>query len=98
VIDSIKVSNFVLTLYSPAATIAAVGNDFLGTRTDGKTLRSFRANPGGYIVYFDPKLGEDTTGSLNRSDRKERLALKRSLGIGRGHRRRMQGGAGAARV
>jgi len=27
--------------------------------TDGKTLRSFSVNPGGYINYFDPKLGED---------------------------------------
>ena len=65
--------------------------------TDGKTLRSFGVNPGGYINYFDPKLGEDGEDTdFSAPDdtlARKRLDLKRSMGVGRGHRRRLLGGA-----
>ena len=99
IIDGRKVSNFVLPLYFTSSQERGGRNDFLGTLTDGKALRSFKANPGGYIMYFDPKTGEDEPWESPHSARsKERLDLKRSLGIGRGHRRRLSGGAGAVGV
>jgi hypothetical protein len=94
IIDGRKVSNFVLPLYFTSGHERGGRNDFLGTLTDGKTLRSFKANPGGYIMYFDPKTGEQPWESPHSARSKERLDLKRSLGIGRGHRRRLSGGAG----
>jgi hypothetical protein len=71
-------------------------NDFLGTVTDGKTLRSFDVNPGGYINFFDPRLGQggaDTDFSApDDGVARKRLDLKNSMGVGRGHRRRLMGG------
>ena len=97
VIDGQSVSNFVLPLYFTASHERGSRNDFLGTVTDGKTLRSFGVNPGGYINYFDPSLGErgEDTDFSAPDDRlaRKRLDLKSSMGVGRGHRRRLLGGA-----
>jgi hypothetical protein len=97
VVDGQTVSNFVLPLYFTASHERGSRNDFLGTVTDGKTLRSFGVNPGGYINYFDPKLGEDGEdtdfSAPDDAIAKKRLDLKRSMGVGRGHRRRLLGGA-----
>ncbi len=85
VIDGIGVSNFVLPLYFTASAEHGGRNDFLGTRAEGRTLRSFSVNPGGYIGYFDPKTGTDQNYSTPGDKRSAlRLAVKRRLNIGRG--------------
>jgi hypothetical protein len=95
-IDGIGVSNFVLPLYFTSTEERGGRNDFLGTRpktgsTPGRTLRSFSANPGGYITFFDPKTGKDRDWSPPKSRRSlQRLAVKKLLGVGRGHRRRQR--------
>ena len=84
-IDGIGVSNFVLPLYFTASAEHGGRNDFLGTRAQGRTLRSFSVNPGGYIGYFDPKTGKDQNYSTPGDTRSAlRLAAKRRLNIGRG--------------
>jgi len=97
VIDRIKVSNFVLPLYFTSGNERGGRNDFLGTITKGKTLRSFSTNPGGYIGFFDPlagKGGDDTTWSREDDKRaEERLATKLRLKVGRGNLRRQRWGA-----
>jgi len=49
------------------------------------------------VNYFDPKLGEDREdtdfSAPDDTIAKKRLDLKRSMGVGRGHRRRLLGGA-----
>lgn len=93
-IDGLSVSNFVLPLYFTSTEERGGRNDFLGTRAKtgphkGQTLRSFSANPGGYLTYFDPKTGKDRDWSPPASRRsKKRLAVKGALGVGRGQRRR----------
>jgi hypothetical protein len=57
----VPVSNFVLPLYFTSSHERGGRNDFLGTITDGKTLRSFSVNPGGYIGFFDPVKNEHVT-------------------------------------
>jgi hypothetical protein len=54
-IDEIKVSNFVLPLYFTGGEEYDGRNDFLGNVHNGKTLKSFGVNPGGYISYIDPQ-------------------------------------------
>jgi hypothetical protein len=92
-IDGVPVSNFVLPLYFTSSDERGGRNDFLGTvGPDGKTLRSFSINEGGYIGFFDPaagRHGDDVT--FERSKRAaERLAVKKQLRSGRGQRRRDQ--------
>jgi hypothetical protein len=60
-IDGIEVSNFVLPLYFTGSDERGGRNDFLGRRHDGKTLRSFGVNPGGYVGFYDPKKRDDVT-------------------------------------
>jgi hypothetical protein len=58
------VSNFVLPLYftgTRAVDERGARNDFLGRMHGGRTLRSFGINPGGYVGFFDPKLGKHDT-------------------------------------
>lgn len=57
-IDEVEVSNFVLPLYFTGGEEVAGRNDFLGRSHNGKTLRSFGVNPGGYIGFFNPQTGE----------------------------------------
>jgi hypothetical protein len=90
-IDGVRVSNFVLPLYFTSGNERGGRNDFLGTITMGKTLRSFSVNPGGYIGFFDSKAGDggdDVTWSLEDARAAKRLAIKKKLGIGRGNARR----------
>jgi hypothetical protein len=90
-IDGIRVSNFVLPLYFTSSNERGGRNDFLGTNVRGQagTLKSFSANPGGYITFFDPKTETDEDWSPPDSKRsKERLAIKKRLRVGRGQRRR----------
>jgi hypothetical protein len=63
-LDGIAVSNFLLPLYfTGTRETDEVGarNDFLGRSYGGQTLTSFGINPGGYIGFFDPQLGDHDT-------------------------------------
>jgi hypothetical protein len=60
-IDDVEVSNFVLPLYFTGSEELGGRNDFLGRIHDGKTLRSFNVNPGGYVGFFNPQTGEHET-------------------------------------
>jgi hypothetical protein len=66
-IDGVSVSNFVLPLYfTGTRDTDEVGarNDFLGRSYGGQTLKSFGINPGGYVGFFDPQLGDHDTYSI----------------------------------
>ena len=79
-IDGIKVSNFVLPLYFTGGEEKSGRNDFLGRSYDGKTLRSFGVNPGGYVGFFDPVLGDhDTFSRKGDEESARRLAIKSKL-------------------
>jgi len=60
-IDGVAVSNFVLPLYFTGGEERGGRNDFLGRAHQGKTLKSFGVNPGGYIGFYDPDTGGDDT-------------------------------------
>jgi len=63
-VDGVAVSNFLLPLYfTGTRDTDEVGarNDFLGRSYGGQTLKSFGINPGGYIGFFDPELGNHDT-------------------------------------
>ncbi len=72
-IDEIEVSNFLLPLYFTGGEEAGGRNDFLGRSHNGKTLKSFGVNPGGYIGFFNPKTGQHETFSIKG----DRIAQKR---------------------
>jgi hypothetical protein len=92
-IDHVNVSNFVLPLYFTSSDERGGRNDFLGTVTAGKTLRSFAVNPGGYIGFFDPSVNEHVTWSPDDDARgKARLGIKNAALAGRGERRRRTAG------
>lgn len=83
-IDGIEVSNFVLPLYFTPSTEKGARNDFLGTVKNGKTLTSFGVNPGGYIGFFDPELGEhDTFSRAHDSVAKKRMQIKSKAALAR---------------
>ena len=63
-IEEIEVSNFLLPLYFTGSEEIGGRNDFLGRISNGKTLRSFSVNPGGYIGFFNPATGEHETYSI----------------------------------
>lgn len=66
-LDGVSVSNFVLPLYftgTRASDEIGARNDFLGRSTGGHTLESFGINPGGYIGFYDPQLGDHDTFSI----------------------------------
>ena len=102
-IDDIEVSNFVLPLYFTGGEEKGGRNDFLGKIHNGETLQSFGVNPGGYVGFFDPQLGDhgdDDTFSI-QGDRvaAERFRLKsKAKGARRAIRyRRHRLGKGRAR-
>ena len=76
-IDGIAVSNFVLPLYFTGENELGGRNDFLGRSHEGKTLRSFGVNPGGYVGFYDPqKGGYDTYSAKGDGLAARRLELK----------------------
>lgn len=87
-IDGVNVSNFVLPLYFTGGEEKGGRNDFLGRAYKGKTLRSFSVNPGGYIGFFDPEMGDHDTFSMKGDGvATRRLKLKsRAKGARRGIR------------
>ncbi len=89
-IDGIQVSNFVLPLYFTPGDERGGRNDFLGTLTKaGTRLASFGTNPGGYIGFFDPKTGKDSTFELPGDKRAaERQRIKDEIGLARRSTRR----------
>ncbi len=88
-IDGVKVSNFVLPLYFTETDEAGGRNDFLGREYNGKKLKSFNINPGGYVSFFDPATGE--YGDFSRkSDKRaaQRMGIKKQAGSGRSNLRK----------
>lgn len=83
-IDGVEVSNFVLPLYFTGGEEVGGRNDFLNRSHNGKTLKSFGVNPGGYVGFFDPKLNNHDTFSM-RGDKvaAKRLRTKRIAGSAR---------------
>ena len=57
-VDGVAVSNFVLPSYFSLGEQDGRRNDFLGTKHNGQTLRSFGMNPGAYLNIFDAKSGK----------------------------------------
>ena len=80
-VDGIAVANFVLPLYFTGSDELGGRNDFLGRAHNGKTLRSFGINPGGYVGFFDPATGQQETFS-RKGDKAaaERLKVKAKAG------------------
>jgi hypothetical protein len=76
-VDDTEVSNFVLPLYFTGSEEVGGRNDFLGRSHNGKTLQSFRVNPGGYIGFFNPATGDQETFSM-KADKvaEKRLRIK----------------------
>lgn len=82
--DNVTVSNFLLPLYFTPDAEPGGRNDFLGRAHGGATLASFGVNPGGYIGFFDPKLGKHVTFAGAGDERAmQRLAIKREQAAGR---------------
>ena len=78
-VDGVEVSNFVLPLYFTGGEERGGRNDFLGRNHNGKTLRSFGVNPGGYVGFFDPKTGKDETFAAEGDDvAARRLEIKQN--------------------
>ena len=76
-IDGVGVSNFLLPLYFTGSEEKGGRNDFLGRSYNGKTLKSFGVNPGGYVGFFDPQVGDmDTFAMRDDAVAAQRLALK----------------------
>lgn len=91
-IDGEEVSNFVLPLYFTGGEELGGRNDFLGTKHNGTTLRSFGINPGGYVGFFDPAIPDHDTFSRSgvaEMDKKaeERMNLKDEAELARRSRR-----------
>lgn len=76
-IDDVEVSNFVLPLYFTGGEEVGGRNDFLGRAHNGKTLRSFGVNPGGYVGFFNPQTGQHETFSMKGDEKAaERIKIK----------------------
>src|SRR5207245_1942394 len=69
---------FVLPLYFTISEEVGGRNDFLGRVHDGKTLKSFGVNPGGYIGFFNPATNKRETFTGNDPKAEERLRLKQT--------------------
>lgn len=74
-IDGVQVSNFVLPPYFTRQEESRATN-FLGNK-----LPSFGVRPGGYIGYYDPKLGNHTT-YMARNDARANLRWRAKTGLG----------------
>ena len=77
-IDQVEVSNFVLPLYFTSSDEKGGRNDFLSRAYNGKTLKSFGINPGGYTGFVNPRTGKDRVMSL-KGDKKAQERLKYKL-------------------
>jgi hypothetical protein len=77
-IDDVELSNFVLPLYFTGGDELGGRNDFLSRAHNGKTLKSFGINPGGYVGFFNPQTGEYETFAM-KGDKKAQERLKYKL-------------------
>jgi hypothetical protein len=76
-IDGVPLSNFVLPLYFTGGEETGGRNDFLGRTHDGKTLKSFGVNPGGYVGFFNPQTAEhETFARKGDAEAEERMKIK----------------------
>jgi hypothetical protein len=83
-IDGVAVSNFILPLYLTLEEQVGGRNDFLGRAYNGKTLRSFGVNPGGYVGFLNPETGEmETWTEPNDEEAARRLQIKAKAGMTR---------------
>ena len=83
-IDGVEVSNFVLPLYFTGENERGGRNDFLGRRHGGQALQSFGINPGGYIGFYDPQLGDHDTHSMQGDKTaQQRLEIKGTARLAR---------------
>jgi len=83
-VDGVRVSNFVLPLYFTGTRDTdelGARNDFLGRAhpPDDQTLTSFGVNPGGYVGFFDPKLGHHEMFTIQGDERARERIERRSL-------------------
>lgn len=79
-IDDVRLSNFVLPLYFTGEAETGARNDFLGTRAAGSTLTSFGVNPGGYVGFYDPAIGDWDTYQMDGDViAKDRMRIKGAL-------------------
>jgi hypothetical protein len=78
-IDGVQVSNFVLPLYFTVGEQVGARNDFLNQAPKGKGLKSFGVNPGGYVGFFDPQLGDHDTFQADERA-KRRMEIKSEMG------------------
>ena len=85
-IDGVAVSNFVLPLYFTGADEKGGRNDFLANAHEGKTLRSFGINPGGYVGFFDPEEEDMVTVDADEHAARRRAIKSRGDGARRGIR------------
>jgi hypothetical protein len=93
-VDGILVVNFVLPSYFTRDNEEGSRNDFLGRLYNGNALSSFGVNPGGYIGFFDPRLGrDDQYWHPDDAIAAAAAARKRTAKLGRGWRRMHSGGA-----
>lgn len=83
-IDGVKVQNFVLPLYFSTDAPKGCRSDFMGAAHGGQRLQPFGINPGGYLGYFDPKIGKHVT-VAHTGDKKARArhAAKKKHDAGR---------------
>jgi hypothetical protein len=82
-IHGVPVSNFVLPLYFTVDSEPGSRNDFLSTiKPDGSRLKSFGVNPGGYVGFYDPDLGEHDTYFADQLAR-DRAKIKSQAGFAR---------------
>ncbi len=85
-IDGVAVSNFVLPLYFTGSEEAGGRNDFLGKTHNGRTLRSFGINPGGYVGFYDPERQDMDTVDADQKAARRREIKSRGRGARRGIR------------
>jgi hypothetical protein len=91
IIDDIEVSNFLLPLYFTPGEEKGRRNDFLGTiNDDGSSIKSFGVNPGGYVGFFDPKIGQHQSFFGDKRAKKRDEIKNSSKGLRRSDRKRLE--------
>jgi hypothetical protein len=92
-IDGCPVSNFLLPHYFTIPEEQGSRNDFLNEAHDGTTIPSFGINPGGYVGFFDPRVGGHETAFMpGDSTSRGRWEIKQGLAMTRrGQRYRARG-------
>ena len=83
-IDGVEVSNFVLPLYFAESGESGTRTDFLGAKEGRPPLRAFGVAKGGYIGFYDPRLGRHTTWApANDARAAQRMRIKAKAKLAR---------------